>query len=121
MRALTRIGIIAGVSAFALAAAVVTVFALGKPMAPQAAPQTAASAGVGAAPTASAPTSTPASITASPAEGVVPAEEPSGALAIEIPGCVCHSDDPQVVAEHATYRMSECFECHQDGMPEMGR
>jgi hypothetical protein len=41
-------------------------------------------------------------------------------LAIEIPGCVCHSDDPQVVTEHAAYRMSECFECHADGMPEMG-
>jgi hypothetical protein len=31
---------------------------------------------------------------------------------IEVPGCTCHSDDPAVVAEHATYRMSECSECH---------
>lgn len=45
---------------------------------------------------------------------------PSGPLAIEVPGCVCHSDDPQVVAEHATYRMSQCFDCHQGGAPEMG-
>ncbi len=42
-------------------------------------------------------------------------------LAIQIPGCVCHSDDPQVVEEHAAYRMSECFGCHADGMPEMGQ
>ncbi len=41
-------------------------------------------------------------------------------LAIQIPGCVCHSDDPQLVEEHATYRMNECFGCHADGTPAMG-
>lgn len=35
-----------------------------------------------------------------------------GRFIIEVPGCTCHSDDPAVVAEHATYRMSECAECH---------
>ena len=32
-----------------------------------------------------------------------------------------NTDDPEVVAEHASYRMSQCFECHQSGMPEMGQ
>ena len=31
---------------------------------------------------------------------------------IPIPGCRCHSDDPEVVAEHAQYTLSECMECH---------
>jgi len=60
----------------------------------------------------------PGADAAGPAEA--PASAPSGPLAIEVPGCVCHSDDPQVVAEHATYRMSQCFDCHQGGAPEMG-
>lgn len=47
--------------------------------------------------------------------------EDSSPLAIQIPGCVCHSDDPQLVEEHATYRMSECFGCHADGTPAMGQ
>lgn len=45
----------------------------------------------------------------------------SSPLAIEVPGCVCHSDDPQLVAEHATYRMSQCFDCHGAGTPAMGK
>ncbi|MDA3936072.1 MAG: hypothetical protein PF636_04290 [Actinomycetota bacterium] len=47
--------------------------------------------------------------------------EDSSPLAIQIPGCVCHSDDPQLVEEHATYRMSECYGCHADGTPAMGQ
>jgi negative regulator of sigma E activity len=50
-----------------------------------------------------------------------PQVSPSAALAIQVPGCVCHSDDPQVVADHATYRMSQCFDCHRDGTAAMGR
>lgn len=51
----------------------------------------------------------------------VPEPDPSTPLAIEIPGCVCHSDDPQLVEEHAQYRMNQCFGCHADGMPEMAQ
>ena len=54
------------------------------------------------------------------ASGEVPPPDPSSPLAIEIPGCVCHSDDPKIVEEHANYRMNQCFGCHADGMPEMG-
>jgi Fe-S-cluster-containing hydrogenase component 2 len=50
-----------------------------------------------------------------------PVSAASAPLAIEIPGCVCHSDDPQVVAEHAQYRMNECASCHADDVPGMGR
>ncbi len=33
-------------------------------------------------------------------------------LVVPIPGCVCHSDDPVVQAEHSVRRISECMECH---------
>lgn len=51
----------------------------------------------------------------------VPPADPSSPLAIQIPGCVCHSDDPRVVEEHSTYRMNQCFGCHKEGTPEMGQ
>lgn len=104
-----RIAVVAAVSLFLLAGAVVVVFALGKPTTAQpfrAATALAAVPDIGTvAPDAE-------------ADAGVTASDP---LAIEIPGCVCHSDDPQLVAEHATRRMSQCFECHQGGMPEMGQ
>lgn len=53
--------------------------------------------------------------------GEVPAPDPGSPLAIEIPGCVCHSDDPAIVEEHSQYRMNQCFGCHAGGMPEMGQ
>ncbi|MDP2232325.1 MAG: hypothetical protein Q8K89_01705 [Actinomycetota bacterium] len=53
--------------------------------------------------------------------GSVPAPDPSSPLAIQIPGCVCHSDDPKLVEEHASYRMNQCFGCHAGGMPEMAQ
>lgn len=96
-----RIGIIAAVGLFVLAAAVVIVFALGKPTTARVSPEVAAPAQV-------------AGVEATSESGSDP-------LAIEVPGCVCHSDDEDVVAAHATYRMSECFDCHQGGMPEMGQ
>jgi hypothetical protein len=46
-----------------------------------------------------------------------PPPDPSTPLAIEIPGCVCHSDDPEVVEEHARYRMNQCAGCHIGGTP----
>lgn len=44
----------------------------------------------------------------------VPEPDPSTPLAIEIPGCRCHSDDPKIVEEHSKYRMNQCFGCHGD-------
>lgn len=51
----------------------------------------------------------------------VPAPDPSSPLAIRIPGCVCHSDDEKVVAEHAAYRMNQCAGCHKGGVPTGAR
>ena len=45
----------------------------------------------------------------------VPEADPNSPLAIQIPGCVCHSDDPDLVEEHAQYRMNQCFGCHAGG------
>ena len=109
---LKRIGAGAGVVVLVLAAVVVAMFAFGKPMTPQAPPQAAASAEVAASQMGEAPTAPQQESTR---------ETGSDPLAVEIPGCVCHSDDPALVEEHASYRMSECFECHRDGMPEMGQ
>jgi hypothetical protein len=44
-----------------------------------------------------------------------PAADPASPLAIEIPGCVCHSDDPTEVTRHADYRMNQCAGCHVGG------
>lgn len=46
-----------------------------------------------------------------------PEADPRSPLAIEIPGCRCHSDDPKVVAEHARYRMNQCAGCHKGLTP----
>lgn len=108
MKMLTRIGIIAGVGLFVVAGLVVVMFALGKPVTAQAPLQAAA------------PVAVAGEVTSPGGEAGASGPEESDPLAIEIPGCVCHSDDPDVVAEHATYRMSECFGCHQGGVPEMG-
>ena len=56
-----------------------------------------------------------------PATAEVPPPDPESPLMVEIPGCVCHSDDPALVEQHAEYRMNQCFGCHAGGMPEMGR
>lgn len=60
--------------------------------------------------------STAASQQAAPEEAA-----PSGPLAIEIPGCVCHSNDPKLVEEHSKYRMSQCAGCHNGGVPTGAR
>jgi hypothetical protein len=52
-----------------------------------------------------------------PADAVAPPADPSVPLAIEIPGCVCHSKDPRLVKEHAAYRMNQCAGCHVGGVP----
>ncbi len=41
-----------------------------------------------------------------------PPADPNSPLAIQIPGCTCHSDDPKLVEEHAQYRMNQCAGCH---------
>jgi hypothetical protein len=48
---------------------------------------------------------------------VAPPPDPNTPLAIEIPGCVCHSDDPAVVEEHSQYRMNQCMGCHAGQVP----
>ncbi|MHB1136744.1 MAG: hypothetical protein ACYCXR_04265 [Coriobacteriia bacterium] len=118
---LKRIGIGAGVAVLVVAALVVAMFAFGKPTTPQAPPQTAASVEV-VTPQADEPPVVPGQESASAAPDVEAApEQGSDPLAVEIPGCVCHSDDPVVVEAHASYRMSDCFDCHSGGMPEMGQ
>jgi len=47
----------------------------------------------------------------------VPEPDPSVPLAIEIPGCKCHSDDPKIVEEHSKYRMNQCAGCHAGETP----
>ncbi|TDB38016.1 MAG: hypothetical protein D9V44_08205 [Actinobacteria bacterium] len=44
------------------------------------------------------------------ASGQQPALE--RALVVPIPGCVCHSDDPVLQAQHATRHIRDCFTCH---------
>lgn len=46
-----------------------------------------------------------------------PEADPNSPLAIQIPGCVCHSDDPKLVKEHESYRMNQCAGCHVNGTP----
>jgi len=105
------------VTAAVLLLAVVVVYAFGTPQAPTPAAQVANNA-IAEAPTAASPVQPGES---SPATGEAPPPDPSSPLAIEIPGCVCHSDDPKLVEEHASYRMNQCFGCHAGGMPEMGQ
>ena len=52
-----------------------------------------------------------------PATEVAPSAFPNSPLHTSIPGCVCHSDNPKLVEEHAQYRMSECFGCHNGDVP----
>jgi hypothetical protein len=59
----------------------------------------------------------PAEATPQVAQGEVPAPDPKTPLAIQIPGCKCHSDDPQIVEEHSKYRMNQCGGCHGGKTP----
>ena len=99
-------------------AAVGFVFALGAPQTPP-----PGSAGVPAATSESASAAVEgARATASlPATAEAPPPDPESPLMVEIPGCVCHSDDPALVEQHADYRMNQCFGCHAGGMSEMVR
>ncbi len=33
-------------------------------------------------------------------------------LVVPIPGCVCHSDDPVLQAQHSTRHVRDCMSCH---------
>lgn len=44
------------------------------------------------------------------ASGQQPALE--GAFVVPIPGCVCHSDDPLLQAEHSQRHIRDCSICH---------
>lgn len=110
MRTLQRVVIAVTVVLLVAAGLLVVMFALGRPVSPQVPPRAAAPA-----------PGTPGSGESGGPGGSGAPTGGSDRLAIEIPGCVCHSDDPDVVAEHAKYRLSECFDCHQGGMPQMGQ
>jgi hypothetical protein len=104
--------------ALALAATVLVagmyVYAYGTPSAPSA-------AGAQAPPlSAIAAESAPGGrVAESPATTRAPAPDPQSPLAVRIPGCVCHSDDPALVEEHAAYRMNQCWGCHAGGTTTM--
>jgi len=108
-----------------LLGAVLVVFAFGTPQSPRTSeiPSAGAGSSPGPAPASSAESASGGSGHGDVGEvttGTVPAPDPSSPLAIEIPGCVCHSDDPKIVEEHASYRMNQCFGCHSGPMPGMG-
>lgn len=44
------------------------------------------------------------------AAGQAPALE--SAVVIPIPGCVCHSDDPVLQAQHSVRHIRDCMSCH---------
>jgi len=97
-------------------------FAFGTPQAPDVAAQAAASGEALAAPAADESAAEEAALGdgALGADGQaasVPEPDPSVPLAIEIPGCVCHSDDPKIVEEHSNYRMNQCAGCHAGETP----
>ena len=35
-----------------------------------------------------------------------------GGVVVPIPGCVCHSNDPLLQAQHSTRHIRDCFSCH---------
>lgn len=110
-----RILIVVLVFISVLALGVIVVFAFGTPQAAET--SVVAQASVPVPPMGEAALAGESQVTT----GEVPPPDPGSPLAIEIPGCVCHSDDPVIVQEHASYRMNQCFGCHAGGMPEMGQ
>jgi len=115
-----------GVFALAgVATALGLVYAFGTPQAPRpqaASEQSFETAQEGAdTPGVSAPQAPASGETALRPDGVAPPADPGSPLAIEIPGCVCHSDDPKLVEEHVAYRMNQCAGCHVGGAPTGAR
>ncbi|MBS3956896.1 MAG: hypothetical protein KGZ40_05150 [Clostridiales bacterium] len=106
------VAIVAGAVGFAIVAAALA-FAFGTPQAP--------SVSNGDVPAAQAQASTPVPASQGADAPVVPAPaEEKAPFAVQIPGCRCHSDNPEVVERHSKYRMSECRSCHAGDSPGMG-
>jgi hypothetical protein len=121
------------VTAVVLLVAVIVLFVFGTPQAPEVAVPQAASASLE--PGAAAPGSAGQALAVDPSaaeqpggsgvdmsgmgaadpDAKAPEADPASPLAIEIPGCVCHSDDPKEVERHAEYRMNQCAGCHMGG------
>lgn len=112
-RALYRALVIVLASAAVLLALVGFLYVFGTPQ--SAPPAEASPVAVGAVPAEKAKTGATVS-----ANAEVPPADPGSPLAIEIPGCVCHSDDPALVESHSRYRMNQCAGCHVAGI-SMGR
>ena len=106
-----------------LAATAGVLYAFGTPQAPVGSPASSAAGVPGQAPRTTTGAPADPSANGSPmgggevVDGEVPAPDPRSPLAIQIPGCRCHSDDPQLVAEHANYRMNQCAGCHSGKTP----
>ncbi len=100
-------------------------YAFGTPQAPDSADTATESAPAATAPQVSEPTPAPEAgggggmgeVPLPGPDAEAPPADPSSPFAIEIPGCVCHSDDPEVVKEHEQYRMNQCAGCHAGGTP----
>ena len=100
------------IAGLAIVGVAVVVYAFGTPQAPVTVAQTSA---------ATQPSGADGGADVVVTSDEVPEPDPDSPLAIQIPGCTCHSDDPQVVEEHAQYRMNQCFGCHAEGVPGMGQ
>jgi hypothetical protein len=117
---MTRRLLIAGVVLALVAGAGGVLYAFGTPQAPVSPARVTAAADPAAAPAAPpVATGREEAFGDDPpkADGEAPAPDPNSPLAIEIPGCRCHSDDPKLVAQHAEYRMNQCAGCHAGQVP----
>ena len=106
--------ILSVVTVVLLLAVVAVVFMFGTPQAPAPAVAQQDVPGADAATRHAAP---PKPKAKRPPPGQEPKPDPNSPLAIQIPGCVCHSDDPKLVEEHSTYRMNQCAGCHSGQTP----
>lgn len=99
---------ISGAVMLVLVVAIGVVYAFGTPQAPspEIRQQVAASA-----------VQSPGGGSVEVAQGEVPPADPNVPLAIQIPGCKCHSKDPKLVEEHSKYRMNQCGGCHGGKTP----
>lgn len=110
--------LIVTVVAIALVAGVGGVlYAFGTPQAPDLAQDGGPGPAATAPPPAEQPGGSMADVPLPPPGTKPPAADPRSPLAIQIPGCVCHSDDPKTVEEHAEYRMNQCAGCHMGDTP----
>jgi len=110
----TTVIILSAAIAVLVAAVVAVVFTFGTPQAP--APALAQQQLPGAMPLPGTPPP-PKPKAKNPPPGQEPKADPNSPLAIQIPGCVCHSDDPKLVEQHSTYRMNQCAGCHSGQTP----